>query len=337
MKKIVIVTDAWHPQINGVVTTLARTIQDLQACGFLVHTITPQQFTSIPCPTYPEISLSLARPAKLLKILEGIRPNCVHIATEGPLGWAARAICKKKKFRFTTSYHTRFPEYVKLRWPIPLRFSYSVLRRFHRAAARTMISTASLGRELSNRGFRNTVLWSRGVDAQLFRPRDKSGFVRTRPVFMYVGRVSVEKNLEAFLQLDLPGSKIVVGDGPARRLFRDTYPEIEFTGYRRGKELAYLVAMADVFVFPSLTDTFGVVMLEAMASGVPVAAYPVTGPKELVVEGVNGSLNADLREAALNALQIPSASCRQFALRYSWDSCSRQFMDNLIINEHQFC
>ena len=337
MKKIVIVTDAWHPQINGVVTTLKRTIQDLQASGFLVHTITPQQFTSIPCPTYPEISLSLARPATLLKILKDVRPDCVHIATEGPLGWAARAICKKKNFRFTTSYHTRFPEYVKLRWPIPLSLSYSVLRRFHRAAAQTMISTAALGRELSTRGFRNTVLWSRGVDAELFRPRDKSGLVRTRPVFIYVGRVSVEKNLEAFLQLDLPGSKIIVGDGPARLMFEEKYPDVEFTGYRKGAELAYLVAMADVFVFPSLTDTFGVVMLEAMASGVPVAAYPVTGPKELVVEGVNGCLHEDLREAALNALHISPDSCRQFALGYSWDSCSRQFIDNLIINKQQFC
>ena len=336
MKKIAIVTDAWHPQINGVVTTLGRTIQYLEGCGYQIKTINPQLFKSFPCPSYPEISLSLAGSRALSKELQKFNPHCIHIATEGPLGWAARKVCRKAGFSFSTSYHTRFPEYVRMRWPVPLSLSYSVVRRFHSSAARTMVATTALKDELTGRGFNNIVLWSRGVDADLFKPAPKKDNGRDRPVFIYVGRVAVEKNIETFLQLDLPGTKVVVGDGPARLELAQKYLEVCFTGYKKGKELASLVSSADVFVFPSLTDTFGVVLLEAMASGVPVAAYPVTGPIETVVNGVNGYLDDDLRGAALKALEVSSESCRNFALRYTWEACSKQFLGNLLIHDFQF-
>lgn len=333
MKKIAIVTDAWHPQINGVVTTLQRTVSDLENFGYQVRTVTPQQYRSFPCPTYPEISLSVAGPAALRRELISFAPHCVHIATEGPLGWAARSVCRKAGFSFSTSYHTRFPEYLRMRLPIPLGVSYKIIRSFHRAASKTMVATNALMRELRGRGFTNTVLWSRGVDADFYRPDRREDLGVPGPLFMYVGRVAVEKNIEAFLKLDLPGTKYVVGDGPAREALAVQYPEVVFTGFKHGEELARLYACADVFVFPSLTDTFGVVLLEAMASGVPVAAYPVTGPLETVRDGVNGYLDQNLQKAALAALKIPSESCREFALHYSWNACSWQFLGNLCIHD----
>ena len=336
MKKIAIVTDAWHPQINGVVTTLGRTRDHLESVGYQVKVIYPQLFKTIPCPTYPEISLALAGTRSLRRQLQKFKPHCIHIATEGPLGWAARSACNKAGFSFSTSYHTRFPEYVRMRWPVPLALSYKVVRRFHNSAGRTMVATTALKEELIQRGFKNIVLWSRGVDADLFKPQQKKLNGSGDPRFIYVGRVAVEKNIETFLKLDLPGKKIVVGDGPARTDLSSRYPEVTFTGYKTGIELATLVASADVFVFPSLTDTFGVVLLEAMASGVPVAAFPVTGPIETVVNGVNGYLDDDLRRAAIKALEIPSESCRDFAMNYSWESCSNQFLGNLIIHDAEF-
>lgn len=333
MKKIAIVTDAWHPQINGVVTTLGRTIADLETFGYQVKTITPRLFPSLPCPTYPEISLSVAGARAMKKKLLFFDPHCVHIVTEGPLGWAARSVCRKKSFAFSTSYHTRFPEYVRMRLPIPLSLSYALLRRFHRAAATTMVATSALMDELQDRGFSNMALWSRGVDTDVFRPQAHSALDVLRPVFIYVGRVAVEKNIETFLQMDVPGTKCVVGDGPALENLRTGYPKVLFTGYKQGKELAALFASADVFVFPSRTDTFGVVLLEAMASGVPVAAYPVTGPVETVRNGVNGYLNNDLRKAALQALEVSPQSCREFALNWSWQICSKQFLDNLVMHD----
>lgn len=336
MKKIAIVTDAWHPQINGVVTTLGLTIENLRNFGYEVTTINPQLFKSIPCPTYPEISLSITGARGVKSKLSSVKPHCIHIATEGPLGWAARSLCKSAGFGFSTSYHTRFPEYVRMRWPVPLSVSYGLIRTFHRAAARTMVATSALKTELENRGFSNISLWSRGVNADLFKPEAAGEKIGEPPVFIYVGRVAVEKNIEAFLGLDLPGTKVVVGDGPARQELEAKYSDVRFTGYKKGEELAALVASADVFVFPSLTDTFGVVLLEAMASGVPVAAYPVTGPIETVTNGINGYLDTDLRQAALKALDISSESCRNFALRYTWESCSRQFLDNLIIHDTEF-
>jgi len=333
MKKIAIVTDAWHPQINGVVTTLTRTIQDLIDLGYQIKTITPQSFKTIQCPTYPEISLALAGPKTVAKELFTYQPNCVHIATEGPLGWAARSVCRKQQFSFSTSYHTRFPEYLRMRLPVPVSFSYMIVKAFHNAAKNTMVATKALMRELHSRGFTNTALWSRGVDTELFKPGTKDVIGTERPVFMYVGRVAVEKNIEAFLQLDLPGSKYIIGDGPARDLLSRKYPTAYFAGYKTGQELRNLFAAADVFVFPSRTDTFGVVLLEAMASGIPVAAYPVTGPIETVINGVNGYLDSDLRQAALKALTVSPRSCREFAKQYSWKSCSNQFLNNLIIQE----
>lgn len=331
MSRIAIVTDAWHPQINGVVTTLTQTAGKLEKAGHQVKIIHPQLFRSIPCPTYPEIRLALAGQAQVYKELAEFSPHAIHIATEGPLGWQARAICKKRKFPFTTSYHTRFPEYIRMRMPMPLTVSYSVVRSFHKPAARVMVATSALRQELETRRFQNTVHWSRGVDTDLFRPRSSNIVGLKGPVFVYVGRVAVEKNIEALLQLDLPGTKVIVGDGPARKELERSYPEVHFVGYRTGTELANYIAAANLMVFPSLTDTFGVVMLEAMACGVPVAAYPVTGPINVVRNGVNGWLDADLGTAARKALLISPESCRNTALQYSWDACSRQFFDNLEI------
>lgn len=333
MKKIAIVTDAWHPQINGVVTTLTRTVNDLIDFGYQVKTITPQAFTTVRCPTYPEISLALARPKAITEELFAYQPHCVHIATEGPLGWVARSICRKRRFAFSTSYHTRFPEYLRMRLPVPIGLSYKVVKAFHNAAENTMVASKALINELRCRGFTKTSLWSRGVDTHLFKPGRKDILAGERPVFMYVGRVAVEKNIDAFLQLELPGCKYVVGDGPAREVLSRKYPAVHFTGFRTGQELRDLFAAADVFVFPSRSDTFGVVLLEAMASGVPVAAYPVTGPVDIVVNGVNGYLDNDLRQAALKALTVSPQNCRAFAERYSWKACSRQFLGNLILHD----
>lgn len=329
MEKIAIVTDAWHPQINGVVTTLTKTIQHLQEFGFQVKTITPDRFKSIPCPSYNEISLALAGPKKIEKEIFDFEPHFVHIATEGPLGWGARSVCNKRKFRFSSSYHTRFPEYIRMRWPIPLRLSYKVVKQFHGAAEKTMVATRSLMEELGERGFNNLVHWSRGVDTNLFKP-PVDRVQNKKPVYIYVGRVAVEKNIEAFLKLDLPGNKIIVGDGPARERLSKQYPKTIFTGYKKGQELVDLLGSADVFVFPSRTDTFGVVILEAMAAGVPVAAYPVTGPLESVVNGVNGYLDHDLHKAVLQALSVSSDKCRNYALHNTWETCAKQFMNNLI-------
>ena len=332
MKRIAIVTDAWHPQINGVVTTLAQTVKYLENSGYLVRVFAPEMFKSIPCPTYPEIRLSLVWPGAIKKHLLAFKPDSIHIATEGPLGWAARRVCRKHKLPFTTSYHTRYPEYVRERFPIPLSLLYAVIKAFHRPAARTMVATRALEEELSGRGFSNLAFWSRGVDSELFRAGSKDYLQVEGPVFMYTGRVSVEKNLRAFLDLELPGTKVVVGDGPEKENLVNSYPDVMFTGYRHGKELALTMDSADVFVFPSLTDTFGVVLLEAMACGVPVAAYPVTGPMETVRNGINGYLDSDLRTAALKALDISPQQCRNFALKYSWGVCGRQFLDNLVFS-----
>lgn len=336
MHTIAVVTDAWHPQINGVVTTLSHTVNVLRGLGHRVEVINPGQFRSFPCPTYPEISLALATPASLCRRLDEIDPDSVHIATEGPLGWAARSACLHREFPFTTSYHTRFPEYVRLRIPVPLSLSYAVMRTFHRPSRHVMAATPELKAELENRGFGNVALWSRGVDTSLFAPGPKDFLDLPRPVFLYMGRVAVEKNIEAFLALDLPGSKVVVGDGPARHGLSRTYPEVRFCGMQTGGALAAHVAAADVFVFPSLTDTFGVVLLEAMACGVPVAAYPVTGPQSVVTSGLNGCLDHDLRRAALSALTIPAGHCRGSALEFSWEKCTRQFLANLAISEKSF-
>ena len=334
MSRIAIVTDAWHPQINGVVTTLTQTVRQLERTGHDVHVINPQRFSSIPCPTYPEIRLALAGFGQMRKELFTFAPHAVHIATEGPLGWLARNICRKRKFPFTTSYHTKFPEYIRMRLPVPLPLSYSVVRSFHLAADRIMVATDSLSQELSTRGFRHLVPWTRGVDTNLFKPRPDKTRQPDNPVLIYVGRVAPEKNIEDFLRLKIPGSKIIVGDGPARIELEKTFPEVHFAGYRTGSELAKYISSADVMVFPSRTDTFGVVMLEAMACGVPVAAYPVTGPINVVKNGINGWLDEDLATATRRALSVPSDTCRSTALSFSWEASTSQFFNNLAMQEH---
>jgi glycosyltransferase involved in cell wall biosynthesis len=283
----------------------------------------------VPCPTYPEIRLALFPYRTLARQLELFGPDAVHIATEGPLGMAARRWCLRRARPFTTSYHTQFPEYVRARAPIPLGLSYAHLRRFHGAAARTLVATPSMKRQLEGRGFRNLALWSRGVDTEIFRPRTKDYLRLPRPLWLYFGRVAVEKGIEDFLGLDVPGSKLVVGGGPAEAALKSRYPQVVFAGFRYGEELAAHVAAADVFVFPSRTDTFGLVLLEAMACGVPVAAYPVTGPVDVVVNGVTGALDENLRTAALAALHLDPAACRSHAMRYTWQAATQQFLAQL--------
>ena len=329
--KICIATDAWHPQINGVVTTLSRTAATLESWGHEVLMITPDQFATFPCPTYPEIRLSMVAPAAIGRMLTRFGPDAVHIATEGPLGWTARAACRSLGLAFTTSYHTRFPEYLRLRAPVPLAVSYALVRGFHRPATRTMAAPTIID-ELAAKDFLHLAPWSRGVDTDLFRPQEAPVPRGKGPLFVYVGRVAPEKNLPAFLDLALPGEKWVIGDGPSLAGLRQAYPQVRFTGAKRGRDLAAHLAAADVFVFPSLTDTFGVTLLEANACGVPVAAFPVTGPKYIVREGVNGCLDDNLRDAALRALSVPRAACRDFAGGCSWEVCTRQFLDNLALN-----
>jgi len=326
------VTDAWHPQINGVVTTLTQTVRQLEDSGHTVKVINPQMFRSLPCPTYPEIRLALAGTKQMSKALLEFAPHAIHIATEGPLGWAARSICCKRFFTFTTSYHTRFPEYTRARLPVPLSFSYSVVRTFHQAAARIMVATKALSQELADRGFRQLVPWTRGADTEIFRPRTSKPIREASPVLIYVGRVAVEKNIQDFLRLDVPGTKVVVGDGPARKQLEKAFPQTIFAGYRTGKELAEYISSADAMVFPSRTDTFGVVMLEAMACGVPVAAYPVTGPINVIKNGINGWLDNDLATAIDRALRVSPESCLNMALNYSWKASARQFFHNLALH-----
>ena len=291
--------------------------------------ITPNLFRTIPCPTYPEIRLSLFPAGKVRRLIEAVQPSAIHIATEGPLGLAARKYCIKKGIPFTTAFHTRFAEYVQARTRLPLSFGYTFLRWFHDPSSSIMVATQSLEDYLTKRGFKNISRWSRGIDTDLFHPREKGLNNIKQPIFMCVGRVAVEKNIEAFLKLDLPGTKVIVGDGPQRKQLEAKYKDAVFVGLKRGEELAQHFAAADVFVFPSRTDTFGLVLLEALASGVPVAAYPVTGPLDVIGEAPVGVLNEDLEAAALQALEIDPKSCREFALKYTWDISVDQFQNNL--------
>jgi glycosyltransferase involved in cell wall biosynthesis len=329
--RIAIVTDAWRPQTNGVVQTLSTTAQALGTLGHEVRVIEPSQFMTFPCPTYPEIRLAWFPYRRCAELLHDFAPDCIHIATEGTLGLAARRWCVRNRFAFTTSYHTQFPEYVRARAPIPLALSYAHLRRFHSAAARTMVATPTMQRRLESRGFRNIVRWTRGVDVALFKPGDKRLLNLPRPIAVYVGRVAVEKNIEAFLAFEWPGAKLIVGDGPARAELQAKYPAACFVGYKFGAELAAHLGAADVFVFPSRTDTFGLVLLEAMACGLPVAAYPVTGPVDVVDRGRTGVLGDDLRAAALAALELDPAECRAVALAHTWELATQQFVANLAL------
>jgi glycosyltransferase involved in cell wall biosynthesis len=327
--KILIVTDAWRPQTNGVVSTLSHTADCLRGFGHDVALITPQGFRTVPCPSYPEIRLAVFPGARLASRIDSFAPDAVHIATEGSLGTAARRHCMRRGLHFTTSYHTQFPQYLRSRLPIPLSLSYRWLRHFHAAARACMVSTGTMQRELEHWGFRNVVRWQRGVDTQLFRPQSKEFLDLPRPIAVYVGRLAVEKNIDAFLKMPWGGTKLVVGDGPERARLQASYPEAVFAGYRYGEDLAAHLAAGDVFVFPSRTDTFGLVNLEAMACGLPVAAYPVTGPIDVVDDGVTGALDEDLGRAAQRALRLDSSACRARALNSSWERCSRQFEGNL--------
>jgi glycosyltransferase involved in cell wall biosynthesis len=327
--RILLATDAWAPQVNGVVMTLRNTIRGVEAAGHVVEVIGPDRFHSIPCPTYPEIRLALLPFPLFSRLAEKFAPDAVHIATEGPVGTAARKFCLREKLAFTTAYHTRFPEYVHARIRLPLQLTYDWLRRFHAPAKAVMVATRALHADLERRGFGNLVTWTRGVDTELFRPGAPLANDWKRPVFMYVGRVAVEKNIEAFLALDLPGTKVVVGDGPQRAALQRRFPNAVFTGAKLGEELAAHFRSADVFVFPSRTDTFGLVLLEAMASGTPAAAYPVTGPIDVIAPGRSGVLHEDLRAAALSALELRRDAVRQHALAFSWERATQQFLGNL--------
>lgn len=325
-----IVTDAWRPQVNGVVTTLGRTMLELEGMGHHVTVVAPDRFRTFPMPGYPEIRLALRPGSGVARALDEFAPEQIHIATEGPLGLAGRSYCRKRGLCFTTSYHTQFPEYLARRIPVPLGLSYAALRRFHGAASTVMVATRNMRELLEARGFGNIRMWERGVDTEVFKPAAAKATDGARPVWIYVGRVAVEKNLEAFLSLDLPGRMQVVGDGPQLAEYRRKFPQVEFLGYRFGAELAATIAAADVFVFPSLTDTFGLVMLEAMACGLPVAAFPVTGPMDVVKPGVTGVLDGDLRRAALAALELDGRNCREEALTRTWRRATEQFAANLV-------
>ena len=330
--RILIVSDAWQPQVNGVVRTLTTLAGELRDMGHEVDVIGPNRFRTVPCPTYPDIALSLLPSRRLIRMIEAFRPDALHIATEGPLGLAARRWAKRTGFAFTTAFHTRFAEYVKARTGIPVRPIYAWMRRFHGAGHGTMVATASLRDELAGRGFRNIRPWSRGVDLALFKPEPPEDFGLPRPIFIHIGRIAVEKNIAAFLDLDLPGSKVVVGGGPMLAKFRRDYPDVHFTGPKHGEALARAYAGADVFVFPSLTDTFGLVILESLACGTPVAAFPVTGPKDVLIgaDGIVGAVDTDLRAAALRALSADRQACRRHAETYSWRACAETFLSHLV-------
>jgi len=325
--KICIVTDAWAPQVNGVVTTMRNTRDGLLAMGFEVVIISPDQFRTIPCPGYPEIRLALFPYRQVARQLSELQPDIIHISTEAPLGMAARKFCVRHGLAFATSLHTRFPEYVRLRVPIPVSWTYRWLRRFHAPARHTLVRTERMKQELEQLGFEHMEVWPGAADTELFQIRGKAALDLPRPICMYMGRVAVEKGLPEFLDLDLPGSKVVVGGGPDLDDLQKRYPNTTFTGAKHGPELAEVLSAADVFVFPSRTDTFGLVMLEAMACGVPVAAFPVPGPLDLVQEGVTGALDTDLKVAIERALRLDGRACREYAEAHSWARSTERFME----------
>lgn len=339
-----IVTDAWWPQINGVVRTLTELKVALERLGHTVSLVEPGGFRTVAMPGYSEIRLAINPKRKVGRLIEDLRPRSIHLATEGPLGLAARRHCLRRGYPFTSAYHSRFPEYIRKRLPIPLSLSYAWLRRFHASSRAVLVGSKSVAQILRQRGFDNLRLWSRGVDVEVFHPdcrspgvsaSDRSGgpfgcealgkdFVR--PVYLYVGRLAVEKNVEDFLELDLKGSKWVVGDGPLLPELKKRYPQARFVGYKHGKELARYYATADVLVFPSKTDTFGLVILEALACGTPVAAFPAPGPLDILTGSEVDCLDDDLRRSVRRALSISSERCREFARRFSWTEVAQQFL-----------
>jgi glycosyltransferase involved in cell wall biosynthesis len=332
LRRLALVTDAWHPQTNGVVNTLSRVVRHLEGQGLEVLVIAPDAHRTLPLPSYPEIRL-VRDPWNALRRLRAFAPDAVHVATEGPLGFWTRGWLGRRRLRFTTSFHTRFPEYLSARLPVPLGWGYRAVRWFHRPAQYTLVGTATLIRELTARGVgRRLVHWPRGVDTAHFHPDQRRDvlFDLPRPVWLYVGRVAVEKTLDDFLRLDLPGTKVVVGDGPSRAALQQRFPETVWRGWRYGQELAAHFASADCFVFPSRTETFGNVLLEALASGLPVAAVPSPGPSDLITDGVNGAVAADLGVACTRALRCSREAARASALGYSWETSHELFRAHLV-------
>lgn len=327
--KIVIVTDAWHPQVNGVVRTLTATSEELRKMGHEVTVLSHIGHRTIPCPGYSSIRLAVLPKKRLVKQLETIDPDAIHIATEGPLGMAARKWCLKNNITFTTSYHTQFPEYVRLRAPIPTSWTYAWLRRFHKKAKYTLVPTESQKQRLKDNGFLHVKVWGRGVDTEIFNPDNAKQLDYPKPIMVYMGRTAVEKNIEAFLSLDMPGTKLVIGDGPDLEMLKTNYPDAIFTGAKSGHDLASWLSSGDVFVFPSKTDTFGLVMLEAMACGLPVAAYPVTGPKDVIKPGLTGALNNDLETAINDALKLDPSVCINYAKQTNWTAVTHTFASYL--------
>jgi glycosyltransferase involved in cell wall biosynthesis len=330
--KVLIATDAWHPQVNGVVRTLGHLAQEAPSFGARIEFVTPSDFLTLPMPGYPEIRLSLVQPRAMMRRFVAAAPDAIHIATEGPIGYCMRACCLKRNLPFTTSFHTRFPDYVAERLPVAPRagseLAWRLLRVFHAPSATVMAATPSLRAELEARGFGTVRLWPRGVDTRLFRPREPE-LDLPRPIFLTVGRLAPEKNVEAFLALDLPGSKVVVGDGPSRAALRRLFPDAIFLGALEGEALARVYGSADVFVFPSRTDTYGLVLLEALACGVPIAAFPASAPRDVIGDSGVGALNEDLRRACIAALRIDRLACRRFAQRLTWHASSRAFLGHV--------
>ncbi|MDD5336354.1 MAG: glycosyltransferase family 1 protein [Rhodoferax sp.] len=337
--RIALVTDAWQPQINGVVTTLVELVRQMEDMGHRVGVIHPGLFKTRPCPGYPGIDLAI-RPARgLCQMLEAMAPDAIHLATEGPLGWAARAYCVKHKLAFTTAFHSKFPEFVHAALKIPVGLGYALLRRFHKPSSGVMVPTQGVLRMLQRRGFRNLRGWTHGVDMRLFRYHEQTLnhpalSTLARPISLFVGRLSYEKNIQAFLQLDIPGSKVVCGTGPQEAVLKERYPQVRWLGILRRDQLAQVYAAADLFVFPSRTDTFGLVMLEAMACGTPVAAYPVDGPTEVVGQGdgtaKGGVLHEDLAQAWQQALALPRHEARSRALEFTWEHSTQLFLAHLV-------
>ncbi len=327
--RILLATDAWYPQVNGVVRCLDRLRSDCSDLGASVEVLSHEGYTTVPLPTYSEIRLAITAPGAISRRISEIDPEYIHIATEGPIGHAARRWCIRNNRPFTTSYHTRFPEYLRARLPVPVGLSYRYLARFHNAGEAVMVTTDTLAEELRGRGFRSVVRWPRGVDHELFRPHAERVLDFPGPILLNVGRIAVEKNIEAFLSLDVPGTKVVVGDGPQRAELERKFPDAKFLGVKEGEELAAIYASADVFVFPSLTDTLGLVVLESLASGVPVVAFPVTGPRDTIGDAPVGVLTEDLAGGVEKALTLSREACREHALTFSWPECARIFLDHL--------
>ena len=328
LMKILVATDAWHPQINGVVSTLTALARAVEPRGARIEFLSPEGFPTVSLPGYPGLRIAIPRPGMIAQRISAIAPDAIHIATEGPIGCIVRRYCRARRLAFTTSFHTRFPDYLSARLPLPDTWVWRWLRRFHGAAETVMTATPGMMSELEDRGFRNVALWPLGVDTQLFRPRPVQ-LDYPRPLFLTVGRVALEKNIEAFLRLDLPGTKLVVGDGPLRGDLARRFPDAVFLGAKQGDDLAAIYAAADVFVFPSRTDTFGLVMLEALASGAPVAAFPSQAPRYVIGAAPVGVMREDLQAACLRALTLSRDACRAYALRVTWEESARLFLSHV--------